>query len=86
MRRYIVAMTIVVTVLVTMLGLGIVNYYTCFAYYLPHRSAIIEIAPQDILVEVHPQWIAIPGGFNQTAVSVNWARGLPANSTTITLK
>ena len=71
MKKYIIGGVIgagIATFLVIM-ALGIANYYTCFAYNLPHRPAIIEIAPQDTIVEVHPEFIIVPEGFNATKIS-----------------
>jgi hypothetical protein len=86
MRKYIIVMTAVVASLLTIAVLGIVNYYTCFAYYLPHRPTTIEIAPQDRTLEVHPEIIFVPDGFNQTTISLNWTRGAPSNQTIIKMK
>ncbi len=75
MRRYIIVMTAIVASLLTIGVLGIVNYYTCFAYDLPHKSAIIELAPDDILVEYHPEVITIRTGLNKTTIDLT---SLPA--------
>ena len=69
MKTYIVIISGVVACLLMIVGLFIANYYTCFAYYLPHKSAIIEMAPDDIALTVHPQFIVVPIGFNQTTIA-----------------
>lgn len=84
MKKYTIVMALVVGCLITSIGLYAANYYTCFAYFLPHRPALIELAPQDTLVGVHPEWIAVPEGFNAT--TINWTKGLEANTTIIRQK
>jgi len=69
MKKYIIGG--IIGCLVIVLALGIANYYTCFAYYLPHKPAIIEMAPNDIILGVHPQWIGVPSGFNHTTIYVD---------------
>jgi len=73
MKTYIIVMTAAVASLLTIAVLGIVNYYTCFAYFLPHRAALIELAPQDILMEDHLQFIALPDGFS--TATITWPTG-----------
>ena len=71
MKKYIIGG--VVATLLVIVALGIANYYTCFAYYLPHKPAAIYMAPQDISVTFHPEIIFVSEGFNATKIS-----GLPA--------
>jgi len=85
MKAYIIVMTAIVASLLTITALSIVNYYTCFAYYLPHEPTIIELAPQDRVLEVHPEVIFVPNGFNQTAISLNWTKGAESDQTRIVL-
>jgi len=66
MTRYIIGG--ILASLILLVALSIANYYTCFAYYLPHKPAIIEIFPGDITLEAHPQIIVVPTGFNQTTI------------------
>ena len=68
MKKYIIGG--VIGCLVIIMALSIANYYTCFAYYLPHKPAIIEMAPNDITLTSHPSYIAVPLGFNQTTIHV----------------
>jgi len=73
MKRYIVGG--IIGCLVAILVLGIAHYYTCFAYYLPHRPTIVEIAPNDAALTSHPGYISIPVGFNQTTVQTEQSSG-----------
>jgi len=57
--------------LVVLAALGIANYYTCFAYYLPHKPAVIEVAPNDITLEAHPQWVGVPDDFSSVTICVD---------------
>lgn len=58
-------------VLLTIVVLGIINYFTCFAYYLPHEPTIIEVSPRDTLLTVHPQFILINSELDEKKVFIN---------------
>lgn len=66
MRKYIIGG--IIGCLVVVVVLGIANYYTCFAYYLPHKPAIIEMAMGDISVHSYPTVISTPAGLNSTTL------------------
>ena len=68
MKQYIIGGLI--ACLLTLAGLFIANYFTCFGYELPHKPAIIEVAPDDINMRTHPQFIIVPNGFNQTTITI----------------
>ena len=55
------ALTILLTVFVTLVILFIANYYTVFGYYLPHKPQIIYMESGDISVHFRPMFILIPG-------------------------
>lgn len=74
MKRYTIIMAAVIGSLLTMAVLGIANYFTCFAYNLPHRAVAIEVAPQDIVIEVHPEVYLVPVGFNWTTITARLSR------------
>lgn len=68
MKKYIIG-GIIASILV-LGGLYIANYFTCFGYYLPHRPAVIYVAPGDVSAHFYPEIITVPAGFNQTTVKV----------------
>jgi hypothetical protein len=39
--------------------LFMVNYYTSFGYYLPHKPQFIDMVPDDISIHVKPEFIVI---------------------------
>jgi hypothetical protein len=39
--------------------LFVINYFTCFGYYLPHKPQVVYMATDDISVHSKPMFIAI---------------------------
>lgn len=66
MKKYIIGG--IIGCLIAVAALGVANYYTCFAYYLPHEPAVIDVAPGDMFASARPSYILVPYGLNATSV------------------
>ncbi len=54
-----IILTIVLTALVTTTTLFVVNHFTLFGYYLPHKPQIVYMLPNDISAHFTPSFMIV---------------------------
>ena len=48
-----------VTLLIVFSTLFVINYFTCFGYYLPHKAHVIFMKPNDISAHAYPMYLPL---------------------------